>query len=69
MLLEKLKTASKELPHDRLLHLPMDGPSVNWKVLEMLDNRLNETKYWYLQPAYFAWCSPNCCSDCYLELG
>ena len=42
MLMEKIKAASKELPGSGLLQLSMDGPSVNWKVLEMLDNDLNE---------------------------
>lgn len=42
VLLEKIKPTSKELPEVCLLQLSMDESSVNWKVLEMLDDHLIE---------------------------
>ena len=41
-LFEQLDYVLKELSEIKILHLSMDGPSVNWNVLDRLDNYLNE---------------------------
>ena len=41
-LFEQLEYVLKELSESKILHLSMDGPSVNWNVLDKLDNYLNE---------------------------
>ena len=41
MVLEKVNAASYELPEGHLLQLSMDGSSVSWKMLEMLDDHLS----------------------------
>ena len=41
-LLECINEAIKGLEQDKLLQLDMDGPSVNWNVLEMLNDSLVE---------------------------
>lgn len=38
-LLESIVTAKRELNDEKLLQLAMDGPTVNWNVLEMLDDK------------------------------
>ena len=40
MLFEKIKESLTELDESRLIQLSMDGPSVNWNVLEKLDDYL-----------------------------
>ena len=40
MLFEKIKESLTELDESRLIRLSMDGPSVNWNVLEKLDDYL-----------------------------
>ena len=40
MLFEKIKEFLTELDESRLVQLSMDGPSVNWNVLEKLDDYL-----------------------------
>ena len=41
-LFEQLEYILKELSESKILHLSMDGPSVNWNVLNKLNNHLNE---------------------------
>ena len=41
-LFEQWECALKELSESKILHLSMDGPSVNWNVLDKLDDYLNE---------------------------
>lgn len=41
-LLTCLLEATKSLPHKRLLQISMDGPSTNWKVLELLNQKRTE---------------------------
>ena len=40
MLFEKIKESLTELDESRLVQLSMDSPSVNWNVLEKLDDYL-----------------------------
>ena len=40
MLFEKIKESLTELDESRLIQLSMDGPSVNWNVLEKIDDYL-----------------------------
>ena len=40
MLFEEIKESLTELDESRLIQLSMDGPSVNWNVLEKLDDYL-----------------------------
>ena len=41
-LFEQLEYVLKELLESKIVHLSMDGPSVNWNVLDKLDNYLYE---------------------------
>ena len=40
MLFEKIKESLTELDESRLIQFSMDGPSVNWNVLEKVDDYL-----------------------------
>ena len=40
MLFEKIKESLTELDESRLIQLSMNGPSVNWNVLEKIDDYL-----------------------------
>ena len=61
-LFEQLEYVLKELLESKIVHLSMDGPSVNWNVLDKLDNYLYEKdpfsySDWKLQSAYLTWCT------------
>ena len=43
-LLESIMIAKKPLSDEKMLQLAMDGPSVNWNVLDMLDDKLIENE-------------------------
>ena len=42
---EELKMSTKDLDMQKLLHLSMDGPTTNWCVLDLLDERLVESGF------------------------
>ena len=59
---EQFEYVLKELLESKIVHLSMDGPSVNWNVLDKLGNYLYEKdpfnySDWKLQSAYLTWCT------------
>ena len=42
---ENLLTGIADLPEEKLIQTAMDGPSVNWKVLEIIQKKREENEY------------------------